>query len=105
MKELRVKTPSVWTEAIYLSGGNQQKVVWPSGCMPSPGRLHSRRAHPRHRRGLPSPEIYGLLSDLAKQGMAIIVVSSEIEEIVGRLRQRGHHLRGQEDRTAGPSRR
>ena len=28
-------------------------------------------------------EIYGLLSDLAKQGMAIIVVSSEIEEIMG----------------------
>ena len=28
-------------------------------------------------------EIYGLLSGLAKQGMAIIVVSSEIEEIMG----------------------
>ena len=28
-------------------------------------------------------EIYGILSDLAKQGMAIIVVSSEIEEIMG----------------------
>ena len=28
-------------------------------------------------------EIYGLLSDLAKKGMAIIVVSSEVEEIMG----------------------
>ena len=27
LRELRVKTPSVWTEAVYLSGGNQQKVV------------------------------------------------------------------------------
>ena len=31
----------------------------------------------------PQETIYGLLSDLAKQGMAIIVVSSEIEEIMG----------------------
>ena len=37
-------------------------------------------------------EIYGLLSDLAKQGMAIIVVSSEIEEDPGSVRQRRHHL-------------
>ena len=37
-------------------------------------------------------EIYGLLSDLAKQGMAIIVVSSGDRGDHGRLRQRGHHL-------------
>ena len=65
-----------------LSGGNQQKVVVAKWLMMNPKVLIVDEP----TRGIDvgsKSEIYGLLSDLAKQGMAIIVVSSEIEEIMG----------------------
>ena len=48
-----------------------------------PQGAHRGRAHPRHRRGFQVGNLRPAQSDLAKQGMAIIVVSSEIEEIMG----------------------
>ena len=65
-----------------LSGGNQQKVVVAKWLMMHPKVLIVDEP----TRGIDvgsKSEIYGLLSGLAKQGMAIIVVSSEIEEIMG----------------------
>ena len=82
MKAISVKAPSVTQLVGNLSGGNQQKVVLAKWLMMGPKVLIVDEP----TRGIDvgsKSEIYGLLSDLAKQGMAIIVVSSEIEEIMG----------------------
>ena len=82
MKAISIKAPSVTQLVGNLSGGNQQKVVVAMWLMMDPKVLIVDEP----TRGIDvgsKSEIYGLLSDLAKQGMAIIVVSSEIEEIMG----------------------
>jgi rhamnose transport system ATP-binding protein len=82
MKSISIKAPSVNQLVGNLSGGNQQKVVVAKWLMMNPKVLIVDEP----TRGIDvgsKSEIYGLLSDLAKQGMAIIVVSSEIEEIMG----------------------
>ncbi len=82
MKSISIKAPSVAQLVGNLSGGNQQKVVVAKWLMMNPKVLIVDEP----TRGIDvgsKSEIYGLLSDLAKQGMAIIVVSSEIEEIMG----------------------
>ena len=43
----------------------------------------ARRAHPRRRRRRPQSEIYQLIRSLADRGVAVVVVSSEIEEVLG----------------------
>ncbi len=82
MQSISIKAPSVNQLVGNLSGGNQQKVVVAKWLMMDPKVLIVDEP----TRGIDvgsKSEIYGLLSDLAKQGMAIIVVSSEIEEIMG----------------------
>ncbi|MCI8539553.1 MAG: sugar ABC transporter ATP-binding protein [Oscillospiraceae bacterium] len=82
MNSISIKAPSVHQLVGNLSGGNQQKVVVAKWLMMGPKVLIVDEP----TRGIDvgsKSEIYGLLSDLAKQGMAIVVVSSEIEEILG----------------------
>ena len=82
MKAISIKAPSVTQLVGNLSGGNQQKVVVAKWLMMNPKVLIVDEP----TRGIDvgsKSEIYGLLSNLAKQGMAIVVVSSEIEEIMG----------------------
>lgn len=82
MESISVKAPSITQLVGNLSGGNQQKVVIAKWLMMNPKVLIVDEP----TRGIDvgsKSEIYGLLSNLAKQGMAIIVVSSEIEEIMG----------------------
>ena len=82
VKSISIKTPSVAQLAGNLSGGNQQKVVVAKWLMMDPKVLIVDEP----TRGIDvgsKSEIYGLLSDLAQTGMAIFVVSSEIEEIMG----------------------
>ena len=82
MDSISIKAPTVKQLVGNLSGGNQQKVVVAKWLMMHPKVLIVDEP----TRGIDvgsKSEIYGLLSDLAKQGMAIIVVSSEIEEIMG----------------------
>lgn len=82
MKSISIKAPSVTQLVGNLSGGNQQKVVVAKWLMINPKLLIVDEP----TRGIDvgsKSEIYSLLSDLAKTGMAIIVVSSEIEEIMG----------------------
>ncbi len=82
MQSISIKAPTVNQLVGNLSGGNQQKVVVAKWLMMNPKVLIVDEP----TRGIDvgsKSEIYGLLSDLAKQGMAIIVVSSEIEEIMG----------------------
>ena len=81
MESISIKAPSVRQLVGNLSGGNQQKVVVAKWLMMHPKVLIVDEP----TRGIDvgsKSEIYGLLSDLAKQGMAIIGVSSEIEEIM-----------------------
>ncbi len=79
---ISIKTPSLSQLAGNLSGGNQQKVVLAKWLMMDPKVLIVDEP----TRGIDvgsKAEIYSLLMELAKRGVAIIVVSSEIEEIMG----------------------
>lgn len=79
---ISIKTPSVAQLAGNLSGGNQQKVVLAKWLMTEPKVLIVDEP----TRGIDvgsKSEIYGLLSELAQQGVAVVMVSSEIEEIMG----------------------
>jgi L-arabinose transport system ATP-binding protein len=80
--QLRVKTPSVHQLIRNLSGGNQQKVIL--------GRWLSETVKvvlfDEPTRGIDvgaKSEIYTIMQDLAKQGVCVIVVSSELPEVLG----------------------
>ena len=77
-----LKAPGTKTLASALSGGNQQKVVLGRWLMTEPKILLLDEP----TRGIDvgaKAEIYQLINNLAKQGMAIIVVSSELPEVIG----------------------
>lgn len=80
--QLRIKTPSDGQIVRYLSGGNQQKVVLGKWLAMSPKVLLLDEP----TRGIDvgaKQEIYTLMEELARQGMAILFVSSEMEEMLG----------------------
>ena len=82
METLRIKAPGAKTLASSLSGGNQQKVFLAKWLMTEPKILLLDEP----TRGIDvgaKAEIYQLINNLAKQGMAIIVVSSELPEVIG----------------------
>jgi len=79
---LRIKTPSAEQRVINLSGGNQQKVVIAKWMANEPTILILDEP----TRGIDvgaKKEIHKLMSDLARQGVAIILVSSELPEVIG----------------------
>ncbi len=79
--KLRVKTPSVDQITRLLSGGNQQKVVIGKWLLRDCDIL----IFDEPTRGIDigaKAEIYRLLEDLAAQGKAIIVISSELPEVL-----------------------
>lgn len=81
VKRLRIKTPSPDVLAQTLSGGNQQKIVVAKWLAADPKVLILNDP----TRGIDvgaKTEIYNLMNDLSKQGLAIIVVSSELPEIM-----------------------
>ncbi len=76
-----IKTPSPTRRVKYLSGGNQQKVVVAKWIALKPKILILDEP----TRGIDvgaKAEIYELISDLAQQGMAIIMISSELPEVL-----------------------
>jgi ribose transport system ATP-binding protein len=82
IQQMRVKTPSEKQVVRYLSGGNQQKVVIGKWLAMEPRVLLLDEP----TRGIDvgaKQEIYGLMEDLAKSGVAILFVSSELEEVMG----------------------
>jgi ABC-type sugar transport system ATPase subunit len=82
MKELRVKSNSVFTITGTLSGGNQQKVVLAKWLLTNPRVLFLDEP----TRGIDvgaKQEIYALINRLAKTGLAIVLVSSELPEVLG----------------------
>ncbi|MBQ8508097.1 MAG: sugar ABC transporter ATP-binding protein [Clostridia bacterium] len=80
--KLRVKTPSNEQKIMNLSGGNQQKVVIAKWMATHPKVLILDEP----TRGIDvgaKKEIHALMSELAKQGVAIIMISSELPEVLG----------------------
>ena len=77
-----VKTASIDADAFSLSGGNQQKVVLSKWLMSKPKVLIMDEPTRGGDVGAKS-EIHALMSKFAAEGMAIIVVSSELPEIIG----------------------
>jgi inositol transport system ATP-binding protein len=81
-RKLDVKTPTLDTVVQSLSGGNQQKVLLARWMMRNPDLLIMDEP----TRGIDVGakfEIYGLMSDLVKEGKGIIMVSSELPELIG----------------------
>lgn len=82
MESLRVKANSPLTIAGTLSGGNQQKVVLGKWLLTNPKVLFLDEP----TRGIDvgaKQEIYAEINKLAEQGLAIVLVSSELPEILG----------------------
>ncbi len=81
-KEMRIKTPSVMNIAGQLSGGNQQKVVLSKWMMTEPEVLFLDEP----TRGIDvgaKYEIYTIINALADSGKAVVVISSELPELLG----------------------
>ena len=82
IKAMKVKTPNAEQKIMYLSGGNQQKAIlgrWLS--MPMKVLLLDEPT-----RGIDigaKSEIYQIIHNLAAQGIAVIVVSSDLMEVMG----------------------
>ncbi|MEU6238124.1 sugar ABC transporter ATP-binding protein [Kitasatospora sp. NPDC047058] len=79
---LRVRAPSIETEVRALSGGNQQKVVLARWLARRPRLLILDEP----TRGIDigaKAEIYRIVEDLAREGVAILVISSELPEVLG----------------------
>lgn len=79
---LRVKTPGIDTKMESLSGGNQQKVIFARWLLTDPDILILDEP----TRGIDvgaKYEIYTIIADLAKRGKSIILISSEMPELLG----------------------
>ncbi len=81
IRRLDVKTPSLAQDVGKLSGGNQQKVVLARWLAAGP-RLLILDEPTRAVDVGAKAEIYRLIDDLARQGMAIMLVSSEMPELL-----------------------
>ena len=80
--DLRIKAPSVFTVTGTLSGGNQQKVVLAKWLLTNPRVLFLDEP----TRGIDvgaKQEIYAQINKLAESGLAIVLVSSELPEVLG----------------------
>ncbi len=80
--KLKIKTPSLFQQVKNLSGGNQQKVVLAKGLATSPDLV----IFDEPTRGIDvgaKYEIYKLLNDLIEEGKTVIMISSEMEELIG----------------------
>ena len=82
IRTLKIKTPGQHTKIMSLSGGNQQKVILGRWLLTDPDIF----LFDEPTRGIDvgaKYEIYQLMIDLAKQGKAVIMVSSEMPELLG----------------------
>src|SRR5262245_12455985 len=81
-RRLEIKTPAIFARVATLSGGNQQKVALARWLATKPSVLILDEPTQGIDVGAKS-EIHRLMCDLAEQGMAIIMISSELSEILG----------------------
>ncbi|WP_405015899.1 sugar ABC transporter ATP-binding protein [Kitasatospora sp. NBC_00070] len=99
---LRVRAPSIEQEVRKLSGGNQQKVVLARWLARRPKVLILDEP----TRGIDvgaKAEIYQIIADLAQEGVALLVISSELPEVLGLADRivvmQGGRITGELDRT------
>ncbi len=81
-RALNIRTPSVFQKAVNLSGGNQQKVVLSKWLFADPKVLILDEP----TRGIDVGakfEIYGIINELAAEGRGVVVISSEMPELLG----------------------
>ncbi|EIM74740.1 L-arabinose transporter ATP-binding protein [Nitratireductor aquibiodomus RA22] len=83
LKKLRVRTPSRKQDIINLSGGNQQKVILCRWLSEKGVRVLLVDEPTRGIDVGAKSEIYDILYQLAEEGMAIVVISSELPEVMG----------------------
>ncbi len=80
--QLQIRTPSLSQPVMYLSGGNQQKVVVSKWLALNPRVLILDEP----TRGVDvgaKAEIHNLINQLAKEGIAVLLISSELPELLG----------------------
>ncbi|MFG3224775.1 multiple monosaccharide ABC transporter ATP-binding protein [Kitasatospora sp. NPDC048194] len=81
-RSMNIKAPTVFTRTGTLSGGNQQKVVLSKWIFAEPEVLILDEP----TRGIDigaKAEIYAVIAELAAQGKAVLVISSELPELLG----------------------
>lgn len=81
IEKLQIRTPSIFQKVVNLSGGNQQKVVLSKWLALKPKILILDEP----TRGIDvgaKAEIHKLIADMAKEGIGIILISSELPEIL-----------------------
>ncbi len=81
VNQLSIKTPSIFQQVQFLSGGNQQRVVIAKWLATNPKILIVDEP----TRGIDvgaKAEIHTLLNELAKNGVAILMISSELPEVL-----------------------
>ena len=114
VKEFNVKTPSLEQLVMNLSGGNQQKVAL-AKCLSTDPRVLILDEPTKGIDVGAKKEIHTLIKELANRGVAILLVSSELPEIIGmchraaviregalvRLLRQGRTGRGEADRSGG----
>jgi rhamnose transport system ATP-binding protein len=82
VEQLAVKTPSIFAPASNLSGGNQQKVALAKWLTTKPRIIILDEPTQGIDVGAKA-EIHRLMCDLAEQGMAVLMISSELPEVLG----------------------
>jgi rhamnose transport system ATP-binding protein len=82
VQRLGVKTPAIFTPVSSLSGGNQQKVALGRWLITEPSVLILDEPTQGIDVGAKS-EIHALMTELAERGVAILMISSELPEILG----------------------
>ena len=81
-KAMNIRTPSVFQKVMNLSGGNQQKVVLSKWLFAGPEVLILDEP----TRGIDVGakfEIYGIINELSAQGKGVVMISSEMPELLG----------------------
>ena len=81
-RRLRIKTPATFAPAGTLSGGNQQKVALSRWLITNPSVLILDEPTQGIDVGAKS-EVHALMTELAAQGVAILMISSELPEVLG----------------------